>query len=359
MCGTGLAIHGLNPHRSPPTMKRKFLLLSQFLTASTFGAGALLLAACAGKVVDVPGGGSPPPLEGVSLSEINTPIVACAGGYAHPNVCCEAGPGKAASCGVYPGAPFQPCDPSSTTYPDPRSCCPIDGSSNCVAPSPTPDPLPSPSCGYTCPPGQYQPEGSLAGTCCFTDGDLIACSGSSGSGGGSGGGGAGFVDGGVGVVTVDAGVSFAVDASVGVDIAVDGGCAVTCACPACPEGEACPLCECPDLPPCTPTPAPVPPIACGCPACIEGEVCPPCDCGTPPPPVNPPPICNACPSGWQVPAGEPYLCCNEGASGVIACFSQGVPPSPPEPQPLPSQPIGVSSASGGADAGSAVAHSTP
>jgi hypothetical protein len=319
-------------------MNRNMFALGHVLLASAFGASALMMTACAGKVVPE---GSSSALEVVPVSEIALPVVACPGGSAHPNVCCESGPGKAASCGVYPEAPFQACDPTATTYPDPRSCCPIDGSTECVAPPPASPPS-SPGCGYACPAGQYQPEGSPAGTCCFTDGDTTACSGVVGVGVGT----SMSADAGFGA-TVDSGVTVGGDTGIG----VDASCGIsTCACPACAEGEACAPCACPLEPSCAPLPAPTP--VCSCPACLKGESCPPCDCNVSPP-KTPTPTCGVCPLGWQVPAGEPYLCCEEGPGGVIECFSQGVPPSLPEPQPLPAQPIGVSGGSQTADGGQA------
>jgi hypothetical protein len=265
-------------------MSRNVPSLGTLFAVSTFGMSALLLVACTGKVI----GNGGPPLQAVNASEISQPVVPCGGGYAHPNVCCEASPGKASSCGVFPGAPFQACGSGYSTYPDPRSCCALDGSGTCIAPPPTPpSPVPLPGCSYACPPGQYEPAGS-PGTCCFDDGATTVCSGGSGIGVGCGGTG--------------------------------------CACPACVEGSPCPPCDCPPEPSCPPSPP-----ACFCPACPVGETCP-CDCGPTPTPV---PVCNACPPGWQVPVGEPLLCCNE-SSSVIECFSQGVPPTPvPTPVPLP------------------------
>jgi hypothetical protein len=353
-------------------MNRTSLLLGHLFSARTLGAGALLLAACAGKVVPF-SSSSPPDLAPVNVSDISAPVAPCSEGFAHPNVCCEASPDQAASCGVYPGAPFLACDPTAMTYPDPRSCCPLDGSTDCVAPPPVPTPAPSPpSCGYACPAGQYQPEGSAPGTCCFNDGSLIACAGVGWAGGAGGAGGSavgGSPAGGGGVLgvhfdeagapteTFDAGVGLMGDASVGIGFAVDGGesaydtgttvvssdasCGTGCACPPCVDGESCPACECPALVPCPPPPPvinPPPPVVCGCPACLVGETCPPCGC-SPPQPSPPAPLpvnCGDCPPGWQVPAGQPFLCCTEGPSGTIACFSQAVPPSPePLPAPVP------------------------
>jgi hypothetical protein len=245
--------------------------LGFFTMGAAVGMSALLLGACTGKVT--PTSSTPPALEAVTLSEISGPVVSCGGAYAHPNVCCEAHAGQASSCGVYPGAPFDACGSGYTTYPDPRSCCPLDASGDCVPP-PTSTPPPAPSCTYACPPGQYEPADS-PGTCCSSDGKATVCSVSSGSGP----------------------TPFP----------------PVCSCPACLEGEACPPCDC------GPT---NPPPVCECPVC-EGDGPCACECGPTPPPA---PTCGACPPGWQVPQGEPQLCCDDSA-GTIQCFSQGVPPS--------------------------------
>jgi hypothetical protein len=36
-----------------------------------------------------------------------------------------------------------------------------------------------------------------------------------------------------------------------------------------------------------------------------------------------------CPTGWQVPEGEPQLCCTTEPGGVIECFSQAATTLPP------------------------------
>jgi hypothetical protein len=270
-------------------MLRLALRLRALVTVGTLGGGALLLVACSGKVIP----GQDGTLQAVALSEIDKPVVSCGGGYAHPNVCCEAGAGKESSCGVYPGAPFEACASGHSTYPDPRSCCPLDGSGDCIAPPPSPSPPPPVTgCSYACAAGGY-PLAAFPGTCCIDEGTTMVCTAST---------------------------------TVGCTTPI-------CACSTtCVEGGPCPPpCDCPPEPSCAPPP---PPPVCSCPACLEGESCPPCDCGPTPSPT-PAPACNACPDGWQVPDGEPLLCCNE-SSGVIECFSQGV---PPVPTPLPATPV--------------------
>jgi hypothetical protein len=85
---------------------------------------------------------------------------------------------------------------------------------------------------------------------------------------------------------------------------------------------------------------------CACPECPAGATCG-CDCPAPDP--CPPPSCGACPPGWQAPAGDAYLCCQQDASNVTECFSQAVPPAPvPTPQPGTATPVsaGTGAASG-------------
>lgn len=276
-------------------------------TLGSFGAGTVLFLACGGTVSNGAVGSTSEP---VSVGAVSGPVTACASGNAHPNVCCESGPGQAAACIVYPDAPFTPCASGSTTYPDPRSCCPIDGSGGC-APPPPPPPNDAGAgsggtCGYTCPVGWYSPPaqpGSGAPTGTGT-GTGNGSGGSTGSGTGTGSGGSGGSSGG-GCCQVDSSGAENCSGSSG-------------------TGPSC---------------------VCNCPACDpEGGACPPCACNCPPEPP-PPPTCDACPPGWQTPDGEPLLCCETAPDGTINCFSQGVPP-PPTPTPQPAG--GTCFASGGA-----------
>jgi hypothetical protein len=193
----------------------------------TLCAGTLVLAACAGKTLSL--GTNSTQSQEVAPSQVSGAVPPCGQGSAHPNVCCTAGPNQAGSCVVYPESPFTQCDSSATTYPDPRSCCPLDGSGTCSTP-------PSSgggssgggggssggSCAYSCPPGWYTPAGAADGTCCQTDGQgNTACA---GGGGGPGG----------------------------------GVCTGPCACPDCDSGN-CPPCDCP------PTACQTPPSCGACP----------------------------------------------------------------------------------------------
>jgi hypothetical protein len=249
--------------------------------AATFGTlcvGALVLAACTGKVLSL--GTNTTGAQEVAPSEVGGSVPPCSGGSAHPNVCCTAGPNQAGTCVVYPGAPFTQCDNGTTTYPDPRSCCPLDGSGNCSSPPSSSGGGGSSgssggstgsgsggSCAYACPPGSYSMSNSFGTECCQTDSN----GGTSCSGGGS------------------AGSS----SSGGTPGQGGSSCGGVCACPACPD---------------------------------DGGACPPCSCPPPPSGGCPPPTCGACPPGWQAPQGAPDLCCLTDSSGNIECFSQAVPP---------------------------------
>ncbi|HSY21761.1 MAG TPA: hypothetical protein VK841_06585 [Polyangiaceae bacterium] len=77
-----------------------------------------------------------------------------------------------------------------------------------------------------------------------------------------------------------------------------------------------------------------------------------CTCSPAPAcPLPSPPSCNACPSGWQVPAIDPALCCRNDPSmpSVTDCFSQAIPLPPPSDAgtgPAPCIDNGVSHADG-------------
>jgi hypothetical protein len=261
--------------------------------ASLAAGGAVLLVACNGKTVSL--GTGTTPSEVVSPSAVNGGLTACAQNAAHPNVCCTAGPNEPATCVVYPDAPFTPCAAGATTYPDPRSCCPLDGSGPCeAAPG-------SPSGG----PSAGGPSGG-------------GPSGVGQSGGGSSGG---------------------------------GGCTSVCA-PGWYEVSPAPV-----SPMCCPsgddggTPCIVSSTAsagpCSCPSCGGQQPCPPCSC-----PPSTGTSCAACPPGWQVPAGDPDQCCMTDGSGAIECFSQAVAPEPQAGGSGPSGPSGFScSGTGGTDGG--------
>jgi len=235
---------------------------------ATMAAGTALLSACSGHDLSIGSNGATP--QAVEVTAVSGTVVACAPGYAHPNVCCVAGPTASASCEVYPTEPFQQCKTGAQTLPDPWTCCPIDPSTGaCVAPPPDDGGTAvgvgaGSGCTYACQAGFYQ----SAATCCAGGDQGTTCAPSP----------------------------------------IAAACAneSVCNCPAIialPDGgEPANSCVCP------PTPV----------------------CATPPPPQ-----CAPCPTGWQVPDGEPGLCCKEQPSGVIDCFSQAVPPPPVTTSPAP------------------------
>jgi len=268
--------------RTVETLRPRVRSLAWLATLAALGAGTVTVAACSGRISN---GSVDSTSQPVSISAVSGTATPCDPGYAHPNVCCEAGPGQTPACVDYPGAPFTQCGGGATTYPDPRSCCPLDGQGSCVAPPPAPvDAGSGGSCAYACPVGWYPPP-------------VASGAGSSGSSGSSGSNGSS-----------------------------DG---TTC-CETAPDGTSM----------CTGSGNASPGCACACPACDpDGGPCPPCPpCNCPPPPPAPSPSCDACPPGWQAPQGEPLLCCSEAADGTITCFSQGVPPPAPGPEPVDAGP---------------------
>jgi len=69
----------------------------------------------------------------VSVAVLAGSVPACAPEYAHPNVCCQSAVGQATVCTESLTAPFTPCNSSvALTYPDPRTCCPLDGDGTCL-----------------------------------------------------------------------------------------------------------------------------------------------------------------------------------------------------------------------------------
>ena len=281
------------PHR-PSRSAARVALLAPLAVAA---ASALVLLACTGKVLFLGSNGTQS--QAVSPTAVSGTVTPCTDGSAHPNVCCQAGPGKAPACEVYPNAPFTACATGATTFPDPRTCCPLDGSGACVEPPPPDAGAPPDSgvgsgdagtggsdggvCRSPCPVGWYPPAGATGGECCQTD--------------------------------------------------PSGG--TVCGAPA----STSPSCG----------------TGCACPGCTAGTPCPPCVCPTPtcPPPVT---ECGTCPPGWTTPATDPGLCCSTSSAGATECFSQAVPPGPPQPAvdagPITSSDGGTGSACGGGPDGS-------
>jgi hypothetical protein len=195
---------------------------STVVALGALGVSALVLAACSGGKLSLGNGTGTAQSQLVSASDVSGTVTPCNAGSAHPNVCCSAGPNQASSCVVYPQAPFTQCESGTMTYPDPRSCCPLDGNGNCAAPPPPPLDAGTSSgggsgCDYVCPPGWYLD--SASDGCCQTNSDGSSqCYGSGGTG------------------------------------TSGGGCA--CACD--PDTGVCPPCNCPEQP------------APACPSCPPG-----------------------------------------------------------------------------------------
>jgi hypothetical protein len=257
---------------------------SAFASLVPLGTAGLLLAACAGKVLSLGGNGndagsqSQPVSQSVAPNDVSGAVGSCLAGWAHPNICCSAGPNTASSCVTYPDAPFTQCPEGMTTYPDPRSCCDYEVLNNwgCL---PTASPS-DPGVGVS------SASGSASGG---TSGSTGSASG--GSGGSSGGGnvvGSGPSSGGSCTLPCPPG-QYSLPNNPGECCSSDGHGGGGCSSP--------PSCAC---------------------ACASNEPCPPCSCDSPTPTT---PVCPACPPGWQTPQGDPTLCCAE-SDNVIECFSQ-------------------------------------
>jgi hypothetical protein len=279
------------------SLRRSLLLPS----AAALGASALLLVACSGKVLSLGTNSTQSAL--VSPNDVSGTPGACDANTAHPNVCCTAGPNEPASCVDYPSAPFTPCADGATTYPDPRTCCALDGSGACTA-------APG-SSGGTPASSSSSSGGTIGSSSSSSGGNPTSSSSSSGgnptsssssSGGGSSGGG-----------------------TCGANVCPPGWYT-----PANASGNECCQTDASGATSCTASSG-----GCACPSCAPGQPCPPCDCGSP----TPTPACPACPPGWQVPQGDPSLCCTTDASGVIECFSQaGVSGGGGGPEPIDAGP---------------------
>jgi len=317
------------------------------LLRCALGAGAFVLVACSGKVLT---GSDNAQLVSVDSAIVSGAVTACGAGYAHPNVCCTAGPEAAAACGNYPSAPFHQCDTGSTTYPDPRSCCPLDANGNCIAPPPVTTPVPA-TCAYACPPGWFVPGPGVNvppsyGTGSGSGGSAVACdpstgvcAGTTGSGSGSGtdyGSGSGtYYGSGSGT---DYGSGSGTDYGSGSGSDYGSGSGSSSNLPYILSGTCCQNDGSGDLVCAT---AADEGSSCAC-ACPSNGPCPPCDCdaGAPPAPLT---GCGACPAGWSVPDGEPDQCCRQDPNGVIDCFSQAI------------SPVQVGSGSGSSSGGTVVA----
>jgi len=93
----------------------------------------------------------------VSVSDIQGAVVPCGAGYAHPTVCCSAGPGQSVMCVGTPADAFRACDEGAFAYPDNRLCCPLDGRTDCIEGSSSSADGSTGTCSYPCAPGGYPP----------------------------------------------------------------------------------------------------------------------------------------------------------------------------------------------------------
>jgi hypothetical protein len=103
-----------------------------------------------------------PVTRSVDVSTVGEPlgtfreVPACDVGYARPNVCCRGSPTQATVCADCPDVPFGACDKESLTFPDPRTCCSLEGG-GCTATAPS-DAGATGDCFYPCGPGGYSPD---------------------------------------------------------------------------------------------------------------------------------------------------------------------------------------------------------
>jgi hypothetical protein len=145
---------------------------------AALGVSVALLAACDAQKLSL---GTNTQFESLTPAEVTGTVSACGANAAHPNVCCTAGPNEETSCVAYPDAPFKPCPGNATAYPDPRSCCPLDGASPCT---PVVDGgglarSGAAVCNNACPPGWYVPvpPDSVGFECCESVGNWTECHG--------------------------------------------------------------------------------------------------------------------------------------------------------------------------------------
>jgi hypothetical protein len=278
-----------------PTFFRSLRAGGLLVSLASLGSFA---AACNGRVISLGStGDSLQPIQGGTSAAGTTPI-ACPSGWAHPNVCCTAAANSSPACGAWEESPFRACDPGTTTYPDPLSCCSLSDPKNCTdnPSAPVTTPPPAWGCGYTCPPGWWEqaagenvPGVTSTTMCCEArTGEVplcvpvptstasappVAC-GTTSSGGGT----LGTADAG-GPVANDSGVPFPSappsedDAGAPIEPGDDAGCGETA--PAFPN--------------------------------YDGGAAS---------------LCGACPTGWTADGLQPELCCQDANDGTRLCFSQ-------------------------------------
>jgi hypothetical protein len=97
--------------------------------------------------------------EPVETNILSGLVPQCQMGFAHPNVCCQAGPDTPTSCSESPQSPFQVCGCDALTFPDPRTCCSLADGSKCQPTGPAVDGgADAGQCSYPCGPGAYSPK---------------------------------------------------------------------------------------------------------------------------------------------------------------------------------------------------------
>lgn len=135
------------------------------LVAVTVGCGGATAASIADASTEdgsSTAGCAPPGSVPVGETLLRGGVPSCAPGYAHPNVCCAAGPNRPTTCTEDPSAPFRACACEAFTFPDPRTCCSLATGSDCVAP-PEAQPEDAGQCANLCSPGDYSPDDVDAG----------------------------------------------------------------------------------------------------------------------------------------------------------------------------------------------------
>jgi hypothetical protein len=94
----------------------------------------------------------------IDVSTLRGVVPMCPSGHAHANVCCVSGPRQPTVCLERLASPFQSCDQGSMTFPDPRTCCPINGVGACIEADEPSDASAVGTCSFPCAPVAYSPE---------------------------------------------------------------------------------------------------------------------------------------------------------------------------------------------------------
>jgi hypothetical protein len=298
--------------------------------------------------------------------------IACAAGWAHPNVCCSAGPDVASACGAWEENPFRACASGSTTYPNLLSCCELSDPTKCVDTSPSgvslpPTPPPAYGCGFACPPGWWAESGGAVPVSSVSSGGGASSGGSTsggtlnGSGSSSGGSSGGGIGGEVGpqcCTTVGTATECVAQGYGAVPVSEPIACAGTVGYGGGSSGSSSGGTIALDAGVANPVDAATPPPEdAGIPLPTDdagtlpggwfddGGCGVPEDAGSPYPPGydgGTASLCGACPPGWSATdPDQPELCCQAISGSVTLCFSQASGPA--------------TSIGGGEDGGSSVA----